>query len=97
MMTPVSQEMGPPVNPVRFSFKLVLQLVVTWVLATAVFDLSPLHTHTSVLLAALPTGTGPFMLAGFYRREADITSNVVLVSTLASIVTISGYVALAGW
>jgi len=77
-------------------FKLVLQPVVTWVLATAVFDLSPLHTHTAVLLAALPTGTGPFMLAEFYRREADITSNVVLVSTRASIVTISGYVALAG-
>jgi malonate transporter len=77
-------------------FKLVLQLVVTWVLATAVFDLSPLHTHTAVLLAALPTGTGPFMLAEFYRREADITSNVVLVSSLAPIVTISGYVALAG-
>jgi malonate transporter and related proteins len=77
-------------------FKLVLQPLVTWVLATAVFDLSPLLTHTAVLLAALPTGTGSFMLAEFYRREADITSNVVLVSTIVSIVTISGYVALAG-
>lgn len=77
------------------SFKLVLQPAVTWVLATSVFKLSPALTHTAVLLAALPTGTGPFMLAEFYRREAAITSNVVLVSTIASIATISGYLALA--
>ena len=76
-------------------FKLILQPLVTWVLATAVFDLSPLLTHTAVLLAALPTGTGPFMLAELYRREADITSKVVLTSTVVSVLTISGYLALA--
>ncbi|WP_454620302.1 AEC family transporter [Bradyrhizobium cenepequi] len=78
------------------SFKLVLQPAVTWVMATAVFGLSPLLTHVAVLLAALPTGTGPFMLAEFYQREADITSNVILASTAASVLTLSGYLALAG-
>ena len=77
------------------SFKLVLQPAVTWVMATAVFGLSPLLTHVAVLLAALPTGTGPFMLAEFYQREADITSNVILASTAASVLTLSGYLALA--
>lgn len=76
------------------TLKLVAQPVVTWVFATAVFGLSPLLTHTAVLLAALPTGTGPFMLAEFYRREASVTSKVVLASTIASVVTISGYLAL---
>ena len=75
--------------------KLVGQPVLTWVLATAVFRLSPLLTHAAVLLAALPTGTGPFMLAEFYRREADVTSRVVLVSTVVSVVTISVYLAFA--
>jgi hypothetical protein len=64
-------------------------------MATAVFGLSPLLTHVAVLLAALPTGTGPFMLAEFYQREADITSNVILASTAASVLTVSGYLALA--
>jgi predicted permease len=77
-------------------FKLILQPAVTWVLATAVFGLSPLLTHTAVLLAALPTGTGPFMLAELYRRDGSLTSSVVLVSTLISVLTISGYLALAG-
>jgi malonate transporter and related proteins len=76
--------------------KLVLQPVVAWVLAIGVFGLSPLLTHAAVLLAALPTGTGPFMLAELYGREADVTSNVVLVSTVASILTVSGYLAVAG-
>lgn len=76
--------------------KLVLQPVIAWVLAVAVFRLSPLLTHAAVLLAALPTGTGPFMLAEFYDREASITSNVVLVSTIASVLTVSGYLAIAG-
>ena len=75
--------------------KLILQPAVTWVLATSVFGLTPLLTHTAVLLAALPTGTGPFMLAEFYRREAAITSNVVLASTVVSIATISAYLTVA--
>jgi malonate transporter len=37
-----------------------------------------------------------FMLAELYGREADVTSNVVLVSTVASILTVSGYLAVAG-
>lgn len=76
-------------------FKLVLQPAVTWVMATLVFGLSPLLTHTAVLLAALPTGTGPFMLAEFYRREASMTSNVILASTIVSVVTLSLYLAVA--
>lgn len=75
--------------------KLVLQPAITWVMATTVFGLSPLLTHTAVLLAALPTGTGPFMLAEFYRREANMTSNVILASTVVSVVTLSGYLAMA--
>lgn len=77
-------------------FKLVLQPVVTWVLASVVFNLSPLLTHSAVLLSALPTGTGPFMLAEYYHREADITSSVVLASTVASVLTISGYLVMVG-
>jgi predicted permease len=49
-----------------------------------------------VLLAALPTGTGPFMLAEFYGREASLTGRVVLTSTVLSVLTISTYLALAG-
>lgn len=76
--------------------KLFIQPALTWLLATKVFDLSPLLVHTAVLLAALPTGTGPFMLAEFYRREASTTSKCVLVSTVVSMFTLSAYLYLIG-
>jgi len=73
--------------------KLVGQPALAYGLGRYLFDLPPLLLHVAVLMAALPTGTGPFMLAEFYRREADLTSTVVLVSTILSIVTVSGYLA----
>jgi len=76
------------------AFKLILQPAITWVMAALVFQLSPLLTHAAVLLAALPTGTGPFTLAEFYRREAGITGRVVLASTIVSVATITFYLTL---
>ncbi len=76
--------------------KLVLHPIAVWVLATAVFHLTPTLTRTAVLLAALPTGTGPFMLAEFYGREAAVTSRVILISTMISILTVSAYLAISG-
>ncbi|AEK54754.1 MULTISPECIES: AEC family transporter [Brucella] len=76
------------------SVKLIVQPLVTWLLAVYVFRLPPLLADSAALLAALPTGTGPFMLAEHYRREAAITSNVILFSTIISVVTLSIFLAL---
>lgn len=76
--------------------KLFVQPALTWVLAAVVFKQPPLLVHSAVLLAALPTGTGAFMLAEFYNREADLTARVMLISTIASVATISAYLAWAG-
>ena len=73
--------------------KLIVQPVLTWVLATRVFHLTPAVTHLTVVMAALPTGTGPFMLAEFYRREARVTANAILISTVLSLITVSAYLA----
>lgn len=76
--------------------KLVAQPAVTWVLAVPVFHLPQSLATTAVLLAALPTGTGPFMLAEFYGRQAAVTSRVILLSTLVSVLTVSAYLTAAG-
>ena len=73
--------------------KLLAQPLLTGALAL-VFRLPPALAATAVLMAALPTGTGPFMVAEFYGREAGITARVVLVSTIASLVTITLYLSL---
>ena len=48
--------------------------------------------ETSLVLAALPTGSGPFMLAKLYGREAAATSRAILVSTVLSVATVSALV-----
>lgn len=68
--------------------KLVLQPAITWALALWVFRLPTPLVHTATLLAALPTGTGPFMLAELYNREASVTARVILASTLLSVLTL---------
>lgn len=73
--------------------KLIIQPLVAWLLAVKLFHLSPGVVHLTVVLAALPTGTGPFMLAEFYRREARVTANAILLSTIVSLVTVSLYLA----
>jgi predicted permease len=75
------------------ALKLILQPAIAWLLATQVFHLAPPLTHLVVVLAALPTGTGPFMLAEFYGREATITARSILLSTIGSLVTVSAYLA----
>jgi malonate transporter and related proteins len=65
--------------------KLLLQPVLTWWLAARVFALPLTLVQIAVVLAALPTGTGPFMLAEFYRREAHITSRTILLSSAVSV------------
>jgi predicted permease len=73
--------------------KLLAQPGLAWVFATVWLRLPPEPTHVAVVLAALPTGTGPFMLAEFYGREAAVTSSTILLSTIFSLVTVSAYLA----
>jgi predicted permease len=69
--------------------KLLVMPAIAWLLATQVFALPPPMVPVTVLLAALPTGSGPFMLAEFYRREAQASSQTILWSTVCSIVTLA--------
>lgn len=67
--------------------KLIGQPVITWVIAGPILGLPPVILSSAVLIAALPTGTGPFMLAEFYGQGRRLTAQVVLVTTLISVVT----------
>ncbi len=78
------------------SVKLIAQPALTWWLAARVFGLPPTLVEMAVVLAALPTGTGPFMLAEFYEREAHITSRTILLSTAGSVITLSALLLLMG-
>lgn len=71
------------------ALKLLFQPAIAWAIAYPLLALPTLWAKAAVLLAALPTGTGPFMLAEMYRREADVTARAILLSTLISIATLT--------
>lgn len=82
---------GSAIQTSLVALKLIAQPAITWVVAVPMLGLSTSLSHTAVLLAALPTGTGPFMLAQLYQREALLTGRVVLITTTLSVITLSGY------
>ncbi len=76
--------------------KLLLQPSLTALLAFTVFRMPSPWAQAAVLIAALPTGTGPFMLARLYGREAEIAGRATLVSTTLSLATVSAVLAWIG-
>lgn len=78
------------------ALKLVVQPLLTWLIAFVLLDLPPLWAHAALLLSALPTGTGPFMLAEYYRRDAARVSRSILLSTLGSLASLSLLLVLLG-
>ena len=76
--------------------KLLLQPLLTWLLAYVLLDLPPPWARAALLLSALPTGTGPFMLAEYYRCEAARVSRVILLSTLGSLASLAALLLLLG-
>lgn len=69
--------------------KLILQPLVAWIIAGPILGLSELWVSAIVILSALPTGTGPFMLAQYYKADGSIISRVVLITTVSSLLTLS--------
>ena len=76
-----------PLAPIVVA-KLVVLPAICAVLAIKVFALPPAWATTAVLLNALPTGTGPFMLAEFYGRDVARASRIMFVTTILSLVSV---------
>lgn len=81
------------INRIVF-LKLLLHPLITFILVRWVFDMPPMWATTAILLAALPIGTGPFMLAKLYDLEPAMSSRAILLSTVLSVVTLSILVSL---
>jgi malonate transporter and related proteins len=69
--------------------KLILQPLIAWVIAGPILELPSLWVNAIVILSALPTGTGPFMLAQYYKADGSVISRVVLITTVSSLLTLS--------
>lgn len=69
--------------------KLIAQPLIAWYFAFHVFNMPPLWAKSAVILSALPTGTGPFMLAELYGKGGGIASRTIFLTTVLGILTLS--------
>ena len=77
-------------------FKLVIQPLLAYVLIVHLLGV-PLETaRYAILLAAMPTGINAYVFATYYDRAINVATNTILISTVASIVTITAWLYLLG-
>ena len=69
--------------------KLLVQPLVTWWLATRVFEMEPVWATSAIVLAALPTGALVFVLAQQYEVYIQRSTAAIVISTVLSVPTLS--------
>jgi malonate transporter len=75
------------------ALKLVAQPAIAWIIAGPLLHLGPLLTAVAVLLSALPTGTGPFILAEAYDTDRGPAAATILLTTVLSVLTVTALLA----
>ena len=78
-------------------FKLVFHPLLMWALARFLFDLSPLWTAVTVLVAGLPTGVNAYLFASSFETKEATASAAVLISTGLGLFSVSILLSLIGW
>jgi len=79
--------------PLLVTLKLIVQPAIAWLIAGPMLHLAPLPTAVAVLLSALPTGTGPFILAEAYDTDRGPAAATILLTTVLSVLTVSALLA----
>ena len=70
---------------------LLIALCVFWV-----FDLDPLVAKVTIMMGAMPGGINIYLFAVMYKRSEALAANVVLVGTVAAIVSVTLWLAILG-
>ncbi len=76
--------------PLIVVVKLAIHPLAMYLMLSWVGDFDPIWVYTAVLLAALPTATNVFVLAQQYGFWVERASACILITTLLSVVTLSG-------
>lgn len=69
--------------------KLLVHPLIVWVLLSLVGGFDPIWVYTAILMASLPTALNAFVMAKQYNSYVQQSSSAILVSTIASIVTVT--------
>lgn len=76
--------------------KLIAQPLIAWVLMVPILNVDPDQARYGVLLAAMPAGINVYVFATYYNRGVNVATNVVLISTILSVGTLTGWLYFLG-
>lgn len=71
--------------------KLIIHPAIAYVLMIWVFHVPMDIARYGILLAAMPAGINVYVFATYYNRAANVAANTILIATVASALTISGW------
>ena len=74
---------------VATALKLVAMPLLTWLAGRYLFSLDPLWLTVAILNAAMPAGANVYLIAQLYRTGVGLATNAVVISTAASVLTLS--------
>ncbi len=77
--------------PALVVIKLLIHPLLVWLLLSALGDFDPTWTFAAVVMAALPPALNIFVIATQYNTGVERASACVLVGTLVSMVTLTGF------
>jgi malonate transporter and related proteins len=89
-------ESGLKLPLVLSALKLGLHPLIVYCLATMVFDLPPAWTGVAVMFAACPCGINAYLFAERYKDGMAEASTAIALSTLLSVLTMVGWLAVLG-
>lgn len=78
------------------SMQLVVHPAIAWVVMVPILGVDPDLARYGVLLAAMPAGINIYIFATFYNRAVDVAANTILLSTVLSLFTITGWLLFLG-
>jgi malonate transporter and related proteins len=77
-------------------FKLIIHPLIAYVLMIHVLQVPLELARYGILLAAMPAGINAYVFATYYERGVNVATNTVLISTVLSVLTITGWLYLLG-
>jgi predicted permease len=77
--------------PALVFIKLILHPLLVWVLLSAMGDFGPTWTFAAVVMAALPPALNIFVISTQYNVGVERASACVLIGTIVSMVTLTGF------
>jgi malonate transporter len=76
--------------------KLIAQPAIAWVLMVPILKVDHDVARYGVILAAMPAGINVYVFATYYNRAVNVATNTILISTVLSVVTVTGWLYLIG-